>query len=199
MNIKEWELRNKYPVLREDFRHQGGEKYQSNWEYTKTLSNYHFDKWVEDDSNWYANIGRFEGNWSADLEFLKNNCKMKPHMDRPWKGVGDSNPMKEQELADLNRIYGVDEKYSPYWHISSTEARENCPVFVKMVEFFKLEKHTFGVHLQKPGQFTFLHIDKFQQRNPLDTTKIIRIYNKCFCSSSIQHSNASISLSIIFI
>jgi hypothetical protein len=176
MNLQEWRLRNKYPRLREDFHHQGGEKYNSNWEYTKTLSNYHFDKWKEDDSEWYAKIGRVTGDWSKDLEFLKSNCKMKPHMNRPWTGSGESNPMKEQELADLSRVYGVDENYSPYWHISSKVAKENCPNFIKIVDFFKLENYTFGVHLQKPGQFTFLHIDKFQQRNPEDTTKIVRLY-----------------------
>jgi hypothetical protein len=176
MNIKEWELRNKNPHLPADFRHQEGAKYASNWQYTKTLSNYHFDKWAKNDSKWYAKIGRFVGDWSADLQFLKNNCKIKPHMNRPWTGIGDFNPMREQELADLKRIYGVDENYSPYWHISSKEASENCPSFMKIVNHFKLDKFTFGVHLQKPGQFTFLHIDKFQQRNPEDTSKIIRLY-----------------------
>ena len=176
MNLEEWASRNKFPHLSKDFHHQEGAKFQSNWQYTKTLSNYHFDKWVTDDSMWYTRIGRFEGDWSKDLDFLRANCKKKPHINRPWKGIGDSNPMKEQELADLKRVYGVDENYSPYWHISSKEARENCPTFLKIVDFFKLEKYTFGVHLQMPGQFTFLHIDKFQQRNPEDTTKIIRLY-----------------------
>lgn len=174
MNITDWNLRNKTPHLPEGFDHQDSKNFTSNWEYCKTLSTYHFDKWREDDNKYYAFLGRFVGNWKQDLEYLKSNAKLKLHKDRPWTGQGE-NPLLEQEKND-HVIYGGNEDYSPYWHITTAQVKENCPNFLKMVEFFNLKKHTFGVHMQKPGQYLHIHIDKFQQRNPSDTTKIIRLH-----------------------
>lgn len=176
MNIETWKSRNLNPKLDENFNHQEGTKFSSNWNYTKTLSSYHFDPCVNDDSGWYAKLGKFQGDWEIDLSFLKNNCKLKPLSDRPWQRE-EGNILSEQEKNDLI-IYGIEDSkdYCPYWHLSSTDAKKNCPTFIKMCEYFKLDKLTMGFHVQKPGQFLHIHIDKLQQRNPIDTNRIVRMH-----------------------
>jgi len=45
MDINQYASRTKFKQLPSDFNHQDGANYNSSWEYSKTLSNYHFDNY----------------------------------------------------------------------------------------------------------------------------------------------------------
>lgn len=59
MDINIFADRVKYKSLPSDFNHQEGAKYKSSYEYTKTFSNYHFDKFKEEkEGEWYARLAQ---------------------------------------------------------------------------------------------------------------------------------------------
>jgi len=173
MNIDKWVSRIKNRHLPKDFNHEGSENFISNWEYCKSLSNYHFDNTISDDSSWYEILGRFDSDWDQELECLIENKSKKPLRDRPW-ATGGENPLKKQESYD-RMIMGIPDDQIPYYHAPSKLVRERCPIIMSMIEYFKFEKFVFGVQMQYPGQFLQLHIDKFQHRYPTDTAEIVRI------------------------
>lgn len=173
MNINDWNDRIKHRYLPENFNHEGSEKFISNYEYCKSLSNYHFDTTVEDDSQYYATLGKFDLDFSEELNFAIENKISKPLKDRPW-AVGEKNPLEKQESYD-KMIMGIPDDYIPYYHVSNNLIREKCPRLVSMMDYFQFEKYVFGLQIQQPGQFLQLHIDKFQHRYPSDTSKIVRL------------------------
>lgn len=178
MEIKKFTDRVKYKSLPQDFNHQNGVNFQSSYEYTKTFSNYHFDKWtLESDGDWYCSLGRFEGEWSADLEQIIEKSK-----DLSWDQstkaglrpgfANGQTPMAAQEeydrkqhgLADVDQTQLVVENFLSQFDFVQ-----------KMVNYWCLEKPSYRIHVQWPGQAFGMHIDKLWHRCPEDPSRIVRI------------------------
>jgi hypothetical protein len=106
MDINLFTNRVKYKSLPSDFNHQDGPKYKSSYEYTKTFSNYHFDKFKEEhEGEWYVKLGRFEGDWSKELDMIVEKSKELSWDESTKQGLrpgfkGGVTPMHEQEEYD---------------------------------------------------------------------------------------------------
>jgi len=178
MDIKQYNDRLKHKSLPADFNHQDGSKYNSSWEYTKTLSNYPFDKWrLDQEGEWYHKLGRFEGEWSEDVAKIIEKSKDLTWDQSTKAGLrpgfnGGQSPMKDQEQYD-RVAHGLDktdqtnlvlEKYLDQFHTIKS-----------MVDYWGLDNVSYRAHVQWPGQFFGLHIDKLWHRNPTDPARIIRL------------------------
>jgi hypothetical protein len=178
MDIKQYANRVKYKSLPEDFNHQGGSEYTSSWEYTKTFSNYHFDKWkIEQEGDWYHKLGRFVGDWSEDVAAIVNKSKElswdQSTADSKRPGFpGGVSPMRTQEQNDrqAHGLATVDQT-----NLVLEDYLNKFPKIKKMVDYWHLEKTSYRAHVQMPGQCFGLHIDKLWHRCPADPSRIVRM------------------------
>jgi len=178
MDINQYANRVKYKSLPEDFNHQEGAKYKSSYEYTKTFSNYHFDKWREEsEGDWYHKLGRFEGDWSEDLEKIIDKSRELGWDESTARGQrpgfpGGKSPMRAQEEYD-RKLHGLDQ--TDQTNLVLEDYLDQFPKIKKMIDHWALEKVSYRAHVQWPGQFFGMHIDKLWHRNPVDPSKIVRI------------------------
>lgn len=156
------------------------EDYTSSWEWTRERSRYHFDYARRDQpGEYYFPLGRFQGDWSADLAeaMAKEKTaitwatrKYSPYYDQP-DGTRVQSEMLAQEENDLRSAgYNVDLPLSDV-----IEKPEIGTTLLKMYEFFGLEDAWVRLHMQVPGQMFNLHIDKLYGRaeNPDDVARIV--------------------------
>lgn len=177
MEIKKFTDRVKYKSLPQDFNHQNGVNFQSSYEYTKTFSNYHFDKWtVEGDGDWYHSLGRFEGDWSADVEKIIEKSKDLSWDQSTKSGLrpgfkGGQSPMRVQEEYDRAQ-HGLDK--IDQTNLVLEDFLDQFPTIKKMIDYWELEKVSYRAHVQWPGQCFGVHIDKLWHRCPEDPSRIVR-------------------------
>jgi hypothetical protein len=178
MDFKIYSDRVKFKTLSADFNHQNGSKFKSSWEYAKTLSNYHFDKFKnEQEGEWYHLLGRFIGNWDSETTAIVEKSKELDWEDITKSGnrpgfKGGVSPMVEQEKYD-REIRGL--KDIEYTNVVLEEYIDQFPKIKKMVDLWGLENVSYRCHVQRPGQFFAPHIDKLWHRNPEDPSRIVRI------------------------
>jgi hypothetical protein len=178
LDINQYANRVKFKSLPADFNHQDGKNYDSSWEYSKTLSNYHFDKWKpESEGEWYHQLGRYEGDWKYALPQIIEKSK-----ELDWKAITESgkrpgfkggvSPMIQQEEHDRS-ARGL--KDTEYTNVVLEEYLDQFPEIKQMVDHWGLEKPTYRCHVQWPGQTFAVHIDKLWHRNPTDPSRIVRL------------------------
>ncbi len=178
MEIKKYTDRVKYKSLPSDFNHQNGVNFQSSYEYTKTFSNYHFDKWaVESDGDWYHSLGRFEGDWSSDVEKIIEQSKALSWDQSTKQGMrpgfkGGQSPMRAQEEYDRAQ-HGLDK--IDQTNLVLEDFLDQFPTIKKMIDYWELEKVSYRAHVQWPGQCFGIHIDKLWHRCPEDPSRIVRL------------------------
>ena len=178
MDIEQYIERVKYQSLPEDFNHQEGAKYQSSYEYTKTFSNYHFDKWqAESEGEWYHQLGRFQGDWSADVDKIIEKSRELGWDESTARGQrpgfpGGQSPMRAQEAYD-RKLHDLD--HTDQTNLVLEDYLDQFPKIKQMVDYWALEKVSYRAHVQWPGQFFGIHIDKLWHRNPVDPARIVRI------------------------
>ena len=178
MDIKQYADRVKHKSLPADFNHQEGVNYKSSYKYTKTLSNYHFDKWrIESEGDWYHKLGRFEGDWSGDVEKIIEKSKELGWDQSTAQGQrpgfpGGQSPMRAQEEYD-RKLHGLDK--TDQTNLVLEDYLDQFPSIKKMVDHWALEKVSYRAHVQWPGQFFGVHIDKLWHRNPIDPARIVSI------------------------
>ena len=178
MDINNYANRIKYKKLPADFNHQDGAKFKSSYEYTKTFSNYHFDKWhQENDGDWWHSLGRFEGDWSDDVVKIIEKSKDLGWDESTKSGLrpgfkGGQSPMKAQEEYDRIQ-HGLDK--TDQTNLVLEDYLDQFPKIKTMVNHWCLEKINYRAHVQWPGQFFGVHIDKLWHRNPVDPARIVRI------------------------
>lgn len=148
--------------------------YDSNWEWCRAHSRYHFDDRRRDQpGEWYQVLGRFQGDWSRDLEAASQDHAPITWATRKFYGDDDDtqSPMLRQEEHDLT-ITGapVDLELT-----DMIDHLERYPTLWRMAEFFGLEDSKRRVHYQLPGQMFNIHIDKLWERCPDDPDRVIRI------------------------
>lgn len=178
MDIKKYNDRIKYKSLPPDFNHQDGAKYQSSYEYTKTLSNYHFDKWIaESEGEWFNRLGRYVGDWSSVIPELIERSKELSWDESTKQGLrpgfaSGQTPMQQQEEHD-RRKHGLDKVDQT--NLVLEKFLDQYDFIKKMVDFWSLEKPSYRLHVQWPGQAFGMHIDKLWHRCPENPARIVRI------------------------
>lgn len=159
----------------EDFNHQEAVNYTSDYEYTKTLTTYHFDTSVkEQEGDFYDVIGTLEGDWSQELKTAVEHSFPARCRDRKWPVIGGPVPTLEIEKNDEEN-WGYGALHAQSNAVRYSFMKDHCPTFIKIAEYFKLDDMTFKFMCQMPGQSFRLHIDKMQHRYPKDPWKIVRI------------------------
>jgi len=143
---------------------QNKSDYQSSWEWAKAHSKYHFDDTKKDQlGEWVKPLGRFDGDWSAEMADVVEKSKnwTVTWANRKFWRNDDSkvSDMLEQEHYDLKTTgaptdLAMSNRY---------DFVEEYPTFKKMCDYFAMEEeyHKPWVHVQIPGQMFNLHIDKF--------------------------------------
>ena len=160
---------------------QPADQYESNWEWTKAHSEYHFDdNIVDQEGDWFKVLGRFDNPalWKAETERLvKESTKSINWQTR--KFFGDSpkeSPMLKQEEYDIEQGGGDPKKLML---TNMLDDLEDYPVLCKMKDHFGVigDSNEFKVrcHTQLTGQMFNLHIDKLWDRCLEDPESICRI------------------------
>lgn len=177
MDINQYIDRVKHKSLPADFAHQEGLKFPSSWEYAKSMSNYHFDKWrKESEGEWFHLLGRYVGNWDEAVTHFIEKSKELDWAAITSKGlrtgfVNGQTPMKDQEAND-RKAHGLSDV--EYTNVVLEDAIDQYPSVKAMVDYWCLEKVTYRVHVQWPGQTFAPHIDKLWHRCPEDPSRIVR-------------------------
>lgn len=177
MDISKFTNRVKYSSLSDDFCHQDSANYKSNYEYTKTLSTYHFDPFVvEHEGDYVEFVGRYVGDWKQELNSLIEKSKEMTWKDLSAQGKhpGFKSGVSvtiEQETYD-RKLRGLED--NPYTQLVLHDYVMSLEPFKKMVEYWELKNVAVRGQVQMPGQCYIMHVDKLWHRNPSDPSKIIR-------------------------
>lgn len=147
--------------------------YDSSWEWSRAHSRYHFDNTRRDClGEWYWPLGRFRGDWSADLQAIAKDHRPVTWASRKfYNGENDVSSMLRQEEYDL-------EKSGAPVNLQLTDMTDHLERYStlwKMAEFFGLEQDKRRVHYQMPGQMFNLHIDKLWEFCPENPDRVVRI------------------------
>lgn len=161
-------------------------EYDSLWEWTKSRSTYHFDKWRADPpGSIFKVLGRFPNTWSHLLPEIKSKSFVAGWHNITMTGGGQQRPVSyEKRGRDLAQGGGDIAKIEL---TNITEDPQQYPEFQRMVSYFHLEGPVEArFHVQLTGQMFTLHIDPNHHRfagagaNPLgpfdyDPMDIVRI------------------------
>jgi hypothetical protein len=178
MDINQYAARIKYKSLPPDFNHQDGVKYKSSYEYTKTFSNYHFDKWrKEDEGEWYHKLGRFVGDWDTDVQQIIDKSvelswDQQTAMGKRPGFRGGVSPMREQEEYD-RKLHGLHD--TDQTNLVLEDYLNQFNSIKNMVDYWHLDNVSYRAHVQWPGQCFGVHIDKLWHRCPTNPDRIVRI------------------------
>lgn len=179
MDATIYDTRGKFDSLPLDFQHLNGINYKSNLEYCKTLSTYHFDKWVkEEEGTWYSKVGNFEirEDVAKYLPFFEKESLNVGWNELSTKGVhpgfpGGQSPLHEQEEYD--RISsGVTGDFT---QVVPEPELLDIPFLRQMTDYWQMKRARIRVHVQMPGQMFPWHVDKLQHRNPANPSKMLRM------------------------
>ena len=147
--------------------------FKSSWDFTKSISTYHFDPKKKDRfEDVIAHLGHIEPTWTADVAGIVANSKPATWETRGYKGEGVLPPREDlvAEEYDLERV-GADPK------MTITHLNWNMPESLKRVSAqFGLEDCMERIHVQRPGEVWNLHMDKLQKWNPTDPSRVMRIF-----------------------
>ena len=142
--------------------------YNSNWEWTKSNSNYHFDNTtIDGEGECYRVCGKFHGNWSNELNEVIENSNSVTWATRDEGG----NDLLTHEEYDLSAVGTATD-------IELINFNTDCEQYNKInmiADYFKLDNIQKRIHVQTTGQLWNLHIDKLYQYYPEDPSKIVRI------------------------
>lgn len=183
MDPKKYEDNARFKSLPLDFQYQDATGYDSNFDYLKEkFSNYHFDKWKEDQvDDWFSYLGRFE----FSEQDKKEIAELLPWFENESKNVGWNelttkqahpgfpggiSPMHGQEEYDRNVFGGIE-----FTQVVPEPKIAEIPVLKKMAEYWKLKRCRTRIHTQFPGQTFPMHIDKLWHRYPAEPHKLIRM------------------------
>jgi hypothetical protein len=146
---------------------------QSNWEITKSRSQYHFDtkRW---NPKWdrVEKLGHIVPHWEEELaEAIEQAYPV------TWRNRGKPNDNKvraseeyDQEEYDLEQTgYGKN-------HIVTNINYNVAPVFQKLADKFSLNDCMCRIHVQLPGQVWNLHLDKLEKWMPSDPSRVHRYF-----------------------
>jgi hypothetical protein len=137
--------------------------FDSVWEWTKSRSSYHFDKFTPDRPNSTFQVVRnFPVTWASELDIIKQRS-----FPKTWNNItatGGSHGHKvlaiDKRASDIAKGGGDIDK------IELTDVVDDFrefPELAKVIESFKLDKAQARCHVQKTGQMFTRHIDPIQR------------------------------------
>ena len=144
--------------------------YNSNWEWTKSNSNYHFDDSIADQpGEWFKVIGSFVGNWFDDLnKIIKESHGVNWETRKPVSKLNAYLDIEEYDIISA----GGDPKGEV---VNFNELAETYKSTKTMSDFFGLENMQSRLHVQLTGQMWHRHIDKLYKFDKDNPDEIVRI------------------------
>jgi len=150
-------------------------QYDNGWEWSKSKSKYHFDWTIKDKPGepWFVPLGRFDGEWSKELELIRNRSKQETWAEMDKNRVKTTNAPSYIKLEEADVTRGGSDIDTPI--VARTEDFSDCPLIQKMADWFGVVDAQKNIHTQYTGQQFTLHIDKQWARCPENPDKVIRI------------------------
>ena len=132
--------------------------FNSMWQWTKSRSNYHFNKWqIDNPDNFFKVIDQLENTWAADLETIK-----KQSFATTWKTITYTGGQQQKGLADDKRSYDLSLGGADIDLVELTNVFDNfdnLPNLQKVIDYFALDRVQPRCHVQLTGQMFTMHID----------------------------------------
>lgn len=146
------------------------ENFTSNYEWSKSVSRYHFDDAVVDKpGEWFQEIGNIRGEWNDEVKQIIVDTP-----ERTWatrKSENEKNRFLAMELNDIAQGGG-----DPEAVISKLGYNvEDYPKINRIADFFELESVQKRLHVQLTGQLWHLHIDKLYHIDKIHPENVVRI------------------------
>jgi len=149
-------------------------QYESNWEYTKVTSRYHFDPY-QTDPRWdtVIGLGRFSGDWDGEVDDIIKHARAISWRTRQFSANSEyaKSPMIKQEEHDLEKA-GMNPTHTLF---RVNDLSEFPTKLKKIAEIFQLEELKAKIHVQFPGELLTTHIDKLNTLKNVKKENIIRI------------------------
>jgi len=146
---------------------------KSNWETSKSRSDYHFNSGKKDNPmDVMKYLGHITPTWQGDLADIVANSKPATWATRGYKGEGIEAPPEELagEEYDLTS-HGISKD------LQITHLNWRIPESLqKISDSFGLDKCMNRIHVQQPGEMWNLHIDKLYKWAPDNPEKILRVF-----------------------
>lgn len=133
--------------------------HNSNWEYCKARSSYHFDPTrIDRPGEWFGVIGTFSNTWSEELKSINHT---RPMTWRNRKNTNGRSGVVPPQLA-LEEYDIIQGGGDPNMVLGETvDDFGNCPHIHALGEFFGLEPgYHSRLHVQYTGQVFNNHMDK---------------------------------------
>jgi len=146
---------------------------KSNWETSKSRSNYHFDSTQKDEpKNVMTYLGHVDSTWNNDLADIVANSKPATWATRGYKGEGIEAPPEELEGEEYDLTsHGMSKD------LAITHLNWKIPESLqKISDAIGLDKCMNRIHVQQPGELWNLHIDKLYKWAPDNPDSIMRIF-----------------------
>jgi hypothetical protein len=146
---------------------------KSNWEITKTRSQYHFDtqRW---NPMWdrVERVGHIEPAWQQQLQQAIATSK-----PVTWRTRGrDNDPLKRASEEYDQEEYDLEQQGYSRDHVVTNLNYDLDPVFQRIADQFGLDKCMARIHVQHPGQTWNLHLDKLEKWMPADPSQVVRYF-----------------------
>lgn len=179
MDIRVFADRVKHKSLPAGYNHEWAKDYDSAWDYTRSMSNYHFDKFqVEQEGEWYARVGRYVGDWTPAIPTILEKGRDMTFKEFTEKGLrpfkDNQNNLVDHDQKDRTAHGGAE--YNDSTNVVLAKDVDAWPVFQRMLDVWHLEAGDFRIHVQWPGQFFAPHIDKLWHRCPEEPARITRFF-----------------------
>lgn len=150
------------------------DQYENGWEWSKSKSKYHFDWTIKDKPGepWFVPLGRFNGDWSTELELIRQRSKQQTWADMDEDRAKKTKAPSYIKLEETDVARGGVAVDIPI--IARTEDFSNCPTIQKMADWFGISSAQKNVHTQYTGQQFTLHIDKQWARCLENPDRVVR-------------------------
>jgi hypothetical protein len=145
---------------------------KSNWELTKSNSNYHFDsRRVDSPQQVVQFLGHITPTWSADLENIVTDAKPATWASRGYKTEHSAVPSAELEKEEYDLVASGMGRDLPITHFNW-----QIPASLQRIsDSFALADCMNRIHVQRPGEMWNLHIDKLFKWFPDNPERVMRI------------------------
>jgi hypothetical protein len=151
---------------------------KSNWEYTKSRSNYHFDDFRHDSpGDRFRILGRYPVTWQQELEHIKSRTRPMTWRNRK-STVATARPASlsphiAQEEYDIAQGGG-----DPDMELTDVfDDLDSVPNIKNLSAQYALDQEKTRVHVQRTGQVFNQHIDKldmvYPNADPADIVKLV--------------------------
>lgn len=146
---------------------------QSNWEITRSRSQYHFDNTIID-PRWdtVLQLGKINNTWESELALTISNSRPVTWRTRAGENDPVERPSDDYDLEEYDmkqQGYGKD-------YVMTNLNYSLAPAFQNIADQFALEKSMARIHVQRPGQVWNLHLDKLEKWMPADPAQVARYF-----------------------